>query len=291
MSEKIVVSVCLPLFNGEEYLHDALLSLKAQTYKHIELIVSDDDSYDNSLRIIEAFKKNVSFPIHVHNHKPSGIGANWNNCIKYANGKFICFLFQDDVFDPEFIEKSVTEIQKNNKTGLVYCKRNFVYQSNNEKHINWINEYGELHRFWKNTTINNKQIVNGRELLKDKNLFKNPMNKIGEPTAVMIRKEVFNKIGFFSTELKQTLDLEFWYRTMKYYHVVFIDEPLIYFRLHENQASNINSKSNNNKEIERLFKSFRKNIFWCLSFNNKVLLLTNNNKVKFFIKSILRKLK
>jgi glycosyltransferase involved in cell wall biosynthesis len=172
MSEKIVVSVCLPLFNGEEYLHDALLSLKAQTYKHIELIVSDDDSYDNSLRIIEAFKKNVSFPIHVHNHKPSGIGANWNNCIKYANGKFICFLFQDDVFDPEFIEKSVTEIQKNNKTGLVYCKRNFVYQSNNEKHINWIKEYGELHKSWENTTINNKQINNGRELLKDKNILK-----------------------------------------------------------------------------------------------------------------------
>lgn len=136
MSEKLVISVCLPLFNGEKYINDALLSLKAQTYKHLELIVSDDDSQDSSLEIIETFKKNVSFPVHVYKHQPSGIGANWNNCVKYANGKFICFLFQDDVLDTEFIEKAVFEIQQNNKIGLVYCKRNFVYQSNNEKHIN-----------------------------------------------------------------------------------------------------------------------------------------------------------
>jgi|LakMenEpi03Aug12_release.lakeMendotaPanAssembly.Ray.scaffolds.fasta_scaffold895177_2 glycosyltransferase involved in cell wall biosynthesis len=119
MSEKLVVSVCLPSFKGEKYIIDALLSIKAQTYKHLELIVSDDDSQASSLEIIETFKKNVSFPVHIYKHQPSGIGANWINCVKYANVKFISFLFQDDVFDPEFIEKAVFEIKQNNKIGLV----------------------------------------------------------------------------------------------------------------------------------------------------------------------------
>jgi len=70
-----------------------------------------------------------------------------------------------------------------------------------------------------------------------------PDNKIGEPTAVLLRSSIFIKTGFFRTDLFQLLDVEFWFRIMKYYKIGFVNEELVSFRLHENQAAKKNSEN------------------------------------------------
>ena len=97
-------------------------------------------------------------------------------------------------------------------------------------------------------------------ILKNENFLNYPLNKIGEPTAVLLHKKIFDKIGFFNSKLNQELDLEFWYRLMPLYKIGFIDQELIKFRLHSNQATQINKKSNN-KDSTLLPLLFCKHIF------------------------------
>ncbi len=101
----------------------------------------------------------------------------------------------------------------------------------------------------------------GRTYLRDKNIFSFPENKIGEPTAVLLRKESFVNIGGFSTSFKQALDIEYWLRVMKYYKIGFIDKRLVQFRLHEEQATQIN-KTQGIQEGRLLLKFQLRNLFW-----------------------------
>lgn len=236
-----LVSICIPTYNGANYLQEALDSVKKQTYKNIDVVISDDASIDETLSIVNKFKKEVDFPVYIFNHNPSGIGANWNNCVKKAKGEFIKFLHQDDVLYQECIEKMISITEKDDNVGLVYCRRKIISENNSKSHKTWIKTYGELHTNLE-TLYPLTGVLHGKDYLKDKKLLNSPLNKIGEPTATLLHKDVFNKVGYFSSKLKQTLDLEYWYRLMPFFNIGFVDEDLIMIRLHSNQATWINEK-------------------------------------------------
>src|SRR5690606_24488463 len=87
-----LVSICIPTYNGAAYIAEALESAIHQTYPHLEIVVSDDASTDATLAIVERFKSKTHIPVSVYHHVPKGIGANWNHCVKQANGAYIKFL-------------------------------------------------------------------------------------------------------------------------------------------------------------------------------------------------------
>ena len=98
-----LVSICIPTYNGEAYLQEALDSIQNQDYQNLEVVISDDNSSDNTVSIIQKFKNEVDFSVTIISHTPKGIGANWNNCIKHAAGTYIKFLFQDENAMPDSI--------------------------------------------------------------------------------------------------------------------------------------------------------------------------------------------
>jgi glycosyltransferase involved in cell wall biosynthesis len=257
-----LVSICIPTYNGSKYIKEAIVSAVSQTYKNIEIIISDDNSKDDTLDIIKFLMSDTNVSYIIYNHKPQGIGENWNNCVRKANGEFIKFLLQDDVLESGCIEKMVNLSVLDSNIGLVYCKRKIIYDSNNDVHLKWLSRNQNLHNKWYKLKVN-KFVIEGKEYLKDYNLMREPLNKIGEPTAVLLKKECFDKVGFFNKELKQTLDFEYWYRLMKYFKIGFIEEDLVSFRLHSEQATFINQFKFEN-EINILYKSMYKNVFWQL---------------------------
>ncbi|MFM6261102.1 glycosyltransferase, partial [Planktothrix sp.] len=103
-SELPLVSVCIPTYNGDKYLTEALSSVVDQTYPHLEIIISDDSSTDKTLEIIESFQKNCSWKVSLFQHEQYGLAKNWNYCISQAHGKYIKFLFQDDLLEPNCLE-------------------------------------------------------------------------------------------------------------------------------------------------------------------------------------------
>lgn len=266
--KKPLVSICIPTFNGEKFIAETMNSAIKQSYRPLEIVISDDTSKDTTLEIIKSFQSKTDIPIHIFTHKPMGIGSNWNHSIKKSRGEYIKFLFQDDILEPSCIEKMMEIAVTNKNVGMVYSRRNFLFDSSDVKSKEWIQLYGNLHLSWKKNLIMNGQITKGTDLLKDENLLNFPVNKIGEPSAVLLKKEVFDTVGFFSEVLRQTLDIEFWYRLMKKYDVVYMDEKLLSFRLHNNQATFINAK--NHLDESTLFNhSIYKKLFWNLCFTSQ----------------------
>ena len=266
-----LVSICIPTYNGAQFIEEAMSSAIAQTYSNLEIVVSDDASKDNTIAIIETFRQKTKIPICIYNHQPNGIGANWNYSVKKAKGEYIKFLFQDDILLPSCIEKMILLAESNKNVGLVYCKRKILYNSEVLFDVKWVSKFKNLHIHWDGLPVKTGAIL-GKKYLKDKNLLNYPLNKIGEPPAVLIHKSVFKKIGYFSIKLKQELDFEFWYRLMPFYNIGFVDEELIMFRLHSSQATQVNNKLSS-KDSSLLPIILFKNIFIYLHYYQKKRLL------------------
>ena len=251
-----LVSICIPTFNGAAYLSDALESALIQTYRNIEIIVSDDSSSDDTLRIVESFKGKTTIPIYVYHHQPSGIAANWDHAVQRASGEYIKFLFQDDLLMPHCIEEMLAVFAADEAIGLVFSKREIISEVTDTK---WIAKHNSIHLHWK--VLN--PINEGKELLKDPGLLTQPMNKVGEPSVVMFKKEVFHRVGPFHPQLKQKLDYEYWFRIMKSYKVGFVDKELSAFRFHAAQATGGYRKSAAKKRLEekRFYNILRKDFF------------------------------
>lgn len=238
-----LVSVCIPTYNGEKYLQEALDSVKKQTYTNIEVIISDDQSRDNTIYICEEFKNEVAFPVYIYKHVPQGIGANWNNTLRKANGKYIKFLFQDDILTSDCIEKMVNILEINTKIKFVACKRNFIDSSENldrESIAQWIKKFNDLQSQFSFDTSKEYNVIT-KDLFRKDYFLTIPNNKIGEPSAVMFETSILDKIGYFNMELKQTLDYEYWYRVLLRYDIAITSKPYVYFRLHDLQETNINA--------------------------------------------------
>ena len=266
-----LVSVCIPVYNGEEFLVEALESVKSQTYPNLELIVSDDQSKDSSIELIEHFLNDIDFPFTLVKNADRGIGKNWNNCVRHTNGKYVKFLFQDDVLFPDCITEMVEMAESSVAIGLVFSDRRILMDNTNAAHVNWNIANGELNKKWEN--LLETGIFPGRRILKDRNLFLiKPWNKLGEPSSMLFRKSVFEMVGLFDTQLIQFLDLEFSLRVISKFKFGYINKELSGFRLHENQSSNAFSKKKIN-ERSILLRKLGVILFFQLGWSSKKLVL------------------
>ena len=105
------ISVILPVFNEEEYIKKAILSVVNQSFKDFELIIVNDGSTDDTLKIIEGFDDKR---IKLINQSNQGPGASRNNALKIATGDYIMFLDGDDEYCPDALKTAYDEIASNN---------------------------------------------------------------------------------------------------------------------------------------------------------------------------------
>lgn len=123
------MSVIIPVFNKEKYLHVSIESVLNQSYQHFEIVVINDGSSDGSEDIIlNLMAKDPR--IKYINQKNQGVSAARNNGIELAKGKYISFLDADDYYDPLFLEKMVNKIGDYESC---YCGHYFVNPDNSKK--------------------------------------------------------------------------------------------------------------------------------------------------------------
>lgn len=110
-----MVSVIIPNYNHEKYLQHRIDSVLNQTYQDFEVIILDDKSKDNSIEIIERYKKHPKVSHIIYNEVNSGTTfKQWKKGIELAKGDYIWIAESDDYADITFLEKVVSLIEKNN---------------------------------------------------------------------------------------------------------------------------------------------------------------------------------
>lgn len=233
-----LVSICIPVYNGEKYLELSLNSALHQTYPDTELIIVDDQSTDSSVEIAKAYAEKYSRIKLSVNEQNLGLVGNWNRCIELANGEWIKFLFQDDLLNKDCIDTMLRLADKNSK--FIVCNRKFIFSDDTNQSVK--SEYSNrILSIQKVLGISQPAAIDSKTfaalIAKHVNT-----NFVGEPTAVMFQKSVINQVGLFDDNMVQTCDLEYWYRLASNFGVFYIPETLCNFRVHTDSMSAQNKK-------------------------------------------------
>ena len=120
-----MISVIIPVYNVEDYLHVCLNSVLKQTYQDFEIICIDDASTDSSIEILEYFTKKDSRIKVLKNDSNKGPGFSRNRGLEVALGKYVSFLDSDDWFSPNAFEILIEKAEKDNLDLLLF--KNIVY--------------------------------------------------------------------------------------------------------------------------------------------------------------------
>ena len=213
-SDSPIISVVMPVYNAEAYLQEAIESILNQTFTDFEFIIVDDASTDNSHKIIEEFSKKDKRILILKNEKNFGIAETRTIGTKYAKGKYIAVADADDVSISTRFERQYNYLEKHSDCGVVG---------------------GFIQLFDSDTG----KIIGVRKYYEDdanlrKRLFL--YCPIAQPVC-MIRKEVFENIGYYDPKYPPAEDLDLWFRIGRRYKFANIQEILLKYRVHNQSAT------------------------------------------------------
>ena len=159
MDEQPLVSIIMPSFNAERYIAHSIESVLAQTYRHWELLVTDDCSTDSTPQIVRAFAEKderINFAIAP---KHQGIALTRNLSIHRAKGRFVAFLDNDDLWLPNKLEIQIGFMLSNNYA-FSYSAYELMNEDGTPKH-KVIKTKGEVdyYKYLRNTILGSGTIV------------------------------------------------------------------------------------------------------------------------------------
>ena len=128
-NEKELVSVLLPVYNGEAYILQLLNSIKRQNYRPVELIISDDNSTDKTVEIIEKWimknRNDISIKL-LKGRKNIGLSGNFSRMLRHINGEFVFIADQDDIWNYNKVREQVTYLDHNQECIVCICDRAII---------------------------------------------------------------------------------------------------------------------------------------------------------------------
>ncbi len=194
-----LVSVIIPTYNRCACVGRAIESVLSQTYTQWEIIVVDDGSTDGTMRLLETYADRIRV-IHQNNR---GVSAARNAGIRGARGVYIALLDSDDCWLPQKLQIQ-TDLFRNCPRALI-CQTEEIWIRNGKR----VNPKKRHQKF--------------SGMIFEKTL---PLCLVS-PSAVMIRKSLFDEVGYFDEALPACEDYDLWLRITWKYPVHLIDTPLI----------------------------------------------------------------
>jgi glycosyltransferase involved in cell wall biosynthesis len=232
------VSVCIPSYNYANYLKDAIDSVLCQTYNDFELLIVDNCSTDNTREVVEGYQLTDSRIIYYCNETNIGLVGNLNRCLELATGEYVKFLCADDLLLPACLERMVMVLDRHPDVRLVVSARKMVTSS-----LQPIRSlaYSFREEYIPGVKAINRCLFNG--------------NQIGEPTAVIFRKQDASR--GFRTDYSQLVDLEMWFCLLEQGDFMSLPEELCLFRQHDAQGTKTNLRTFSFlDDDERLFREY-----------------------------------
>lgn len=212
-----LVSIIIPVYNGEDYIREAIDSALAQTYDNIEIIVVNDGSTDNTEKIVKSYGNKI----HYFKKKNGGVATALNLGIRETKGRYVSWLSHDDMYYPNKIEKQVKVL----RILPVDERSKYVLYGN----YSIINE--------KSKVVHELKFHLTHEIYK-LNIPLYPLVRgLVHGCSLLIPKVLFEQYGYFDKRLKTTQDYDLWYRMFPHIKLVFLHDTLVKSRIHKDQNS------------------------------------------------------
>ncbi|MCC5917352.1 MAG: glycosyltransferase family 2 protein [Cryomorphaceae bacterium] len=221
-----LVSIIVPNYNHAPFLKKRIDSVLNQTYRNTEIILLDDCSTDHSLDILKKIddERVRLYPNRVNSGSPF---TQWNKGVSLASGKYLWIAESDDFCALDFLEKLVPILESNDKITLAFCQSYLIDENDNIK-----NSFAENYRFlYQTNRWENDFIDSGKSECIDY-LLKN--NTIPNASAVLFRKEAYEKSGGAPGNFKLNGDWMLYAKVISQGKFAFLAEHLNYFRVHSN---------------------------------------------------------
>ncbi|HSE40479.1 MAG TPA: glycosyltransferase family A protein [Acidobacteriota bacterium] len=200
---RTVVSVIIPVYNGERYLDAALKSVLDQDYSPTDVIIIDDGSTDKSAEVAKAYQDFRYIP-----QLNRGVATARNEGIRVARGEFIAFLDQDDVWTTNKLSLQVSYLLDHPEVGYAICNEKLFLES------------GTQLPSW----------------LKEELLSKDHPGYV--PSALIVRKSIFDRVGLFDPSYVMGSDSD-WFARAKDQEIqmAVLPETLLQRRIHNSNCS------------------------------------------------------
>ncbi len=229
MSNKLpLVTIAIPFYNSERFLHYAIQSVINQTYTNWELILIDDGSYDNSLAIAKEYAERDGRIIIVNDGLNKGLPARLNESVRIAKGEYYARMDADDIMNVDRIAIQIHYLEEHPNIDVIGSSAMIIDNANNI-----IKSYDQ-------------QGVNDGFI---------------HPTVMA--KTMWFKENPYNIQLNRSQDIELWMRTADKYDFYNIREPLLFYRETGNITLSKKLKSNKTlRSLCRKYKKYNKSLMW-----------------------------
>ncbi|GAB4189637.1 MAG: glycosyltransferase [Coleofasciculaceae cyanobacterium] len=206
-----LISIIIPVCNGEKTIQKTLESVLQQTFKDFEIILINDGSQDSTLDVINNIKDEK---LRVFSYPNAGVSTSRNRGLALAKGEFISFLDADDLWTPDKLETQLKALQNNSQAAVAYSWSD------------WIDESGQFLRSGGHITVNGK--VFEQLLVRD---------FIESGSNPLIRRQALDEVGDFEPSVTPAEDWDMWLRLAARYEFVAVPCVQILYRVSPLTAS------------------------------------------------------
>jgi glycosyltransferase involved in cell wall biosynthesis len=213
---KPTVSVCIPTYNGAQFIERTLRSVLAQRYEDFEIVVGDDGSSDGTLDVVAGFD-DPRLRV-VPGATADSAPANFNAVIAAARGRYVKLLCQDDMLYPECLGRQVSAMEAGagQDVVLVSCRRDIVDDDDRIVYRN---------RGWRKAA----GVIDGRQAMRAN--VRAGTNLVGEPSATLCARDALLDAGGYALDQNYMVDLDLWMRMLHRGNLVYLPESLCTFRV------------------------------------------------------------
>jgi glycosyltransferase involved in cell wall biosynthesis len=208
------VAVCIPVYQGEQFLAETMRSVLDQTYRDFELVVLDNASPDASGRIARGF---ADRRVRVETN-PATLPQpeNWRRAVQLCRAPLIKLVCADDLLHPRCLEYQVGPMEADPGLAVVAARRHMV----DERSRVLVPRRGLAGL----TGIRSSVEVARR-------VVRSGANPIGEPGGVLFRRDHYHAVGGWLPEQRWVMDLDLWIRLLQYGEFLGLPETLAAFRI------------------------------------------------------------
>ena len=218
-----MVSIVIPLYNKEKAIVRTLDSVLAQTYMDYEVIVVNDGSTDRSKEVVELWLAENSCRcgcrFRLLSKSNGGVCSARNRGIQEAKGEYIAFLDADDLWDKDYLAEQVRMMSDFPKAAM------------------WGINFAEMYDGKLVRELPTGLQKGYRGYVEDYFNIPGRISDLFCSSSVVVRKEVFDNVGYFDERIKYAEDTDMWWRIIARYSVAFYDRYMVFYQFDaENRA-------------------------------------------------------